>query len=140
WQYSSTGMVSGIPGAVDLDRFNGDRDALLAFAAASAAPLPGPDAGTPPPPDAPPAPTPTTPDAPPAQPDAPTQRVYAAGTLSGACRVGGDGAGGAAGRAGWALALVSLLVAARFPRRRARAKIARCDSGHQPMSSSGERS
>jgi len=139
WQYSSTGMVSGIAGAVDLDRFNGDRAALLAFAAASAATAPGPDAGTaPPPPDAPPAPA--TPDAPPAPPDAPTQRVYEAGTLTGACQVGADGAAGAGGRAGWAAALIALLAAARFPRRRARAKIARCGSGHPPTSSSGERS
>ncbi|WP_228389827.1 GH25 family lysozyme [Streptomyces smaragdinus] len=32
WQYSSTGSVSGISGAVDRDRFNGDRTRLLALA------------------------------------------------------------------------------------------------------------
>ena len=132
WQYSSMGMISGISGAVDLDRFNGDRDALLAFAAASADTPSRPDAGTTPP-DAPP--SPSSPDAAPAtQPDAPTQRVYEAGTVSGACQVGGGGTGEAA----WAATLAALLVAARFPRRRARAKIARCDSGHQQTSSSGE--
>jgi lysozyme len=133
WQYSSTGMVSGISGAVDLDRFNGDRDALLAFAAASADSPPSPDAGTAPKPDAPP--PQTSPDAPAPQisPDAPTQRVYEAGTLNGACQVGGDRTGEAA----WAAGLIALLVAARFPRRRARAKIARCDFAHQPTSSSG---
>ncbi|MGW1229698.1 GH25 family lysozyme [Streptomyces sp. NPDC001515] len=32
WQYSSTGSVSGISGAVDRDRFGGDRSRLLALA------------------------------------------------------------------------------------------------------------
>lgn len=132
WQYSSTGTISGISGAVDRDQFNGDRPALLAFAAASADTPAGPDAGTAPPhPDAPPGPG--TPDAPPAQPDAPTQRVYEAGTLGSACQIGGDGASGA----GWAAALILLLVATRFPPRRSRAKIAPCGSEHQPTSSSG---
>ena len=34
WQYSATGTVTGITGNVDLDRFNGSRDKLRAFAAA----------------------------------------------------------------------------------------------------------
>jgi lysozyme len=41
WQYSDTGAVSGITGAVDLDRFNGDEAALTAFVGAAA----GTDAG-----------------------------------------------------------------------------------------------
>jgi lysozyme len=39
WQYANNGMVAGIPGAVDLDEFNGDLAALRQFAA------PTPDAG-----------------------------------------------------------------------------------------------
>jgi lysozyme len=125
WQYSSTGTVSGISGAVDRDRFNGDRTALLAFIGAGV--TDAPDAGVaPPPPDAPPGP----PDAPPGQPDAATQRVYEAGELSGACQVGGHTSGGAA-------SFIIILLAARFPRRGARAKIAPCGSVHQPTSSSG---
>jgi GH25 family lysozyme M1 (1,4-beta-N-acetylmuramidase) len=37
WQYTATGKVDGITGDMDLDRFNGDRAALVAFANQSAA-------------------------------------------------------------------------------------------------------
>jgi GH25 family lysozyme M1 (1,4-beta-N-acetylmuramidase) len=37
WQHSATGKVAGISGDVDLDRFNGDLDALRRFADASSA-------------------------------------------------------------------------------------------------------
>jgi lysozyme len=60
WQYSSTGTVSGISGAVDRDRFDGDRQALDRMIAASHIDGP-PDAGAP---DA--APVPGPPDAGPA--------------------------------------------------------------------------
>jgi len=37
WQYADNGTVPGIRGLVDLDRFNGSRDALIAFARGGAA-------------------------------------------------------------------------------------------------------
>lgn len=40
WQYSSTGSVAGISGNVDMDRFNGTRDQLLAQLAAPTPPKP----------------------------------------------------------------------------------------------------
>lgn len=36
WQYSETGSVAGVAGPVDLDRFSGSADSLLALAAAAA--------------------------------------------------------------------------------------------------------
>jgi lysozyme len=107
WQYSSTGRVDGITGDVDRDRWNGDREGLLAFAGvvggvpdAPDPPMPGADAGVmPDPPDA-------------AAP--PFGREVGGG---GGCRL----AGHAHGLTGALVAL--LLVAVRFPRRRERAKI-----------------
>jgi GH25 family lysozyme M1 (1,4-beta-N-acetylmuramidase) len=42
WQYSATGAVPGISGAVDLDRFNGTQADLLAYAGGSGPPPPPP--------------------------------------------------------------------------------------------------
>ena len=103
WQYSSTGSVDGISGAVDLDEFDGDAATLAAFARASAI------EGEPPPPVG-------TPD--PAPPAAPPIDIACPGfacetELRGAgCGVGGGGGLGAA-----ALIVVALCV---LPSRRAR--------------------
>ena len=121
WQYSSTGQIDGISGDVDRDEWNGDRAALLAFAGVVAAPdAPAPDAPTP---DAP------TPDAPTS--DAPTSDAPSGPTSPDADAVGGCAVVSAAGGGGdhravlaWALALALVVVIrARFPLRRARAKI-----------------
>lgn len=61
WQYSATGRVGGVRGAVDLDRFNGDFSALERLAGG---PAPTPDAGAS-------LDGPISPDAPPAAPSAP---------------------------------------------------------------------
>jgi lysozyme len=100
WQYSSTGRVDGITGDVDRDRWNGDREALLAFAGVGVG---VPDALAPPPPDA------------AAMLDPPDAASPPGGT--GGCSL----VGRSNGLPGALVAL--LLIFVRFPRRRERDKI-----------------
>jgi len=99
WQYSATGSIAGITGDVDRDRWNGNREALLAFAGVVGVPD-APDAPAAPPPDA-------------------------ASSPGGGEGPGGGGGCSLTDRAhplAGAL-VVLLLVAVRFPLRRERAKI-----------------
>jgi GH25 family lysozyme M1 (1,4-beta-N-acetylmuramidase) len=98
WQYSDTGRVDGISGAVDRDRFNGDGAALRSYIGVPAAPRF---------------------DAPPGSPDArpPITRSPDAGSsvgaipvgLTGGCAVGGRGSFGG----GWIVALALLVLGRR---------------------------
>ncbi|HKA89908.1 MAG TPA: GH25 family lysozyme [Haliangiales bacterium] len=110
WQWSSTGTVDGITGAVDLDKFDGDLAALHQFIRGSviqgdadAGPPAGPsDAGPPPRPDA-------------AAPPGDECANYACETeVRGGCGVSGGGAG--------ATALILVVLAGVLPSRRARAR------------------
>jgi lysozyme len=113
WQYSSTGRVDGIGGAVDLDKFDGDATALSAFIRDSvldpeqdAGPQPGPaDAG----------PVGETPDA---APDAATVDECAGTACETEVRGGCGVAGGGGGLAGALLVAFAVLPSRRARRRK----------------------